>query len=88
MIERRLRCGKPTCRCVRGEGHRAYYLTVTFARGRVEQVTVPEDLVPIVRRWIDNYHRWWGGLEEVSAVNRELLRKRWIDEGRLKGGGR
>jgi hypothetical protein len=28
---------------------------------------------------VANYARWWEGLEEVSAINRELLRKRWLD---------
>jgi hypothetical protein len=79
LVERHLRCGKPTCHCARGEGHRVWYLTVSFARGRTEQVTVPVALVPIVQRWLKNYHRWWDSLEEVSAINRELLRKRWID---------
>lgn len=88
LVERRLRCGKPTCHCTGGEGHRVWYLTVSFARGRTEQVTVPEALVPAVQRWLKNYHRWWDGLEEVSAINRELLRKRWVDNGGVKRGRR
>jgi len=78
LIERRLQCGKPHCRCVEGEGHHAWYLTVTFAGGRTEQVTVPEIWVPTVRGWLKNYERWWEILEEVSGVNRELLRNRWL----------
>jgi len=88
LVERRLRCGKPTCHCARGEGHRVWYLTVSFARGRTEQVTVPPALVPAVQRWLANYHRWWDGLEEVSAINRELLRQRWIDDRPAPRGGR
>lgn len=84
LVERHLRCGKPRCHCARGEGHHVWYLTVSFARGRTEQVTVPEALVPIVQRWLKNYLWWWDGLEEVSAINRELLRKRWIDTGAAK----
>jgi hypothetical protein len=79
LIERHLRCGKPRCHCASGEGHHVWYLTVSFARGRTEQVTVPPDLLPQVRLWLDNYQRWWNGLEDVSAVNRELLRRRWLD---------
>ena len=83
LIERHLRCGKPSCRCAKGQGHRAYYLTVSFARGRTEQVTVPKALVPAVERWLSNYDRWWRVLEEVGAINRDLLRRRWLaaDEG-------
>jgi len=78
LVERKLRCGNSSCHCAQGEGHRAFYLTVSFARGRTEQITVPPELVPEVRQWIENYDRWWQGIEEVSAINRELLRKRWI----------
>ena len=84
LIERRLRCGNSRCHCARGEGHHAWYLTVSFAGGRTEQVTVPEGWVPQVRRWLKNYERWWVILEEVSAVNRELLRRRWVDDGRRR----
>ncbi|MBI3077119.1 MAG: hypothetical protein HYY85_09100 [Deltaproteobacteria bacterium] len=79
LVERRLRCGKPTCHCARGDGHHVWYLTVSFARGRTEQITVPERLVPAVQQWLQNYHRWWDSLEEISAINRELLRQRWLD---------
>lgn len=78
LIERRMRCGKPNCRCAEGEGHHVWYFTVTFAGGRTEQVTVPAIWVPTVRGWLRNYERWWEILEKVSAINRELLRKRWL----------
>lgn len=79
LIERRLRCGKPTCHCVKGEGHHTWYLTVSFARGRTEQITVPEEWIPYVKEWLKNYDHWWISLEEVSAINRELLRRRWLE---------
>lgn len=79
LLERQIRCGKPTCRCATGAGHPAFTLTVSFARGRTEQVTIPPALVPTVRRWLANYEQLWGVLEEIAAVNRDLLRKRWLD---------
>ena|SRR2546422_435368 len=83
LVERHLRCGKTGCYCAGGQGHRAWYLTASFAQGKTEQVTVPEALLPVVRQWIENYHRWWDGLEKISAINRDLLRKRWIDSAGL-----
>jgi hypothetical protein len=88
LLERSIRCGKPTCRCAKGEGHHTFYLAVSFARGRTEQVTIPPPLVPKVRRWLANYQDLWLALEEISAVNRELLRKRWLEEGPEKPRGR
>lgn len=80
LLERMIRCGKPTCRCATGDGHPTFTLTVSFARGRTEQVTIPPALVPIVRRWLANYEQLWGILEEIAAVNRDLLRHRWLDD--------
>jgi hypothetical protein len=74
LVVRSLRCGKPSCRCAEGEGHRATYLSVTHAGGRTEQISVPLDLVPLVERQVANYRAWWDAIEKISAINRELLR--------------
>src|SRR5712692_416213 len=76
MVERELRCGKPGCRCARGQLHSATYLSVTFAGGRTEQISLPADLVPLARRWVANYRAWWKVVEKISAINRQLLRAR------------
>jgi hypothetical protein len=76
VYERSLRCGKPTCHCASGDGHPATYLSVTLAGGRTEQVSLPRDLIPIARRWVANYLAWWNAVEEISAINRQLLRAR------------
>jgi hypothetical protein len=84
LFERYRRCGKTTCHCAQGEGHRAFYLGVTFPGGKTEQISLPEDLVPVARGWIRNYDRLWQFIEDVSAVNRELLRRRWVEPGRRR----
>jgi len=71
---RSVRCGKPSCRCAEGEGHRATYLSVTHPGGRTEQISLPLDLVPLAQRQVATYRAWWKAIEEVSAINRELLR--------------
>ena len=76
VVERRLRCGKPACRCARGQLHGATYLSVTFAGGRTEQISLPANLAPLARRWVANYDAWWKAVEEISAINRKLLRAR------------
>lgn len=78
LLQREIRCGKPTCRCATGAGHPIVYVTVTFPGGRTQQVTVPPDLARTVRRWIDNYGRWWQAIEDVSAINRRLLQLREV----------
>ena len=76
VLTRELRCGKPTCRCASGPGHIANYLTVSYAGGRTEQISLPASLVGQARKWVANYQAWWDAVEAVSAVNRELLRRR------------
>lgn len=74
VVVRFLRCGKPNCHCVDGEGHRATYLSVTLPGGRTEQISLPLDLVPLVERQVANYRAWWNAIEAISAINREVLR--------------
>lgn len=76
VFTRRMRCGKPTCRCARGGLHRATYLGVSFAGGRTVQLSLPPALVATARRWVANYQTWWRAIEAVSKINRELLRRR------------
>jgi hypothetical protein len=75
VVVRSLRCGKPSCHCAEGDGHRATYLSVTHAGGRTEQISLPADLVPIAQRGVDLYHAWWAAIEKLSAINRDLIRK-------------
>jgi len=76
VFVRHLRCGKPGCRCARGDLHKATYLSVTLAGGRTEQISLPAALVPVARRWVANYHAWWNALEKVSTLNRMILKQR------------
>lgn len=77
LVTRYRRCGKPTCHCVKGRGHGpAHYLVVTLKPGKTEQILLSEAMLPVARRFLDNYRRWWATSEKVSAVNRRLLRLR------------
>jgi hypothetical protein len=61
--------------------HAAVYLSVTHRGGRTEQISVPRELVATVRDGIAIYQKWWEILEQVSAVNRDLLRQRRATQG-------
>ena len=75
VLERTVRCGGPGCHCARGDGHPMTILTVSFAGGRTSQLSLPPELVPVAKRWVANYHAWWMIVEEVSALNRDILRQ-------------
>jgi hypothetical protein len=77
LVTRYRRCGKATCHCATTEGHGpAHYLVVTLKPGKTEQILLSEEMLPVARQLLDNYSRWWAALEQVSAVNRRLLRLR------------
>lgn len=77
LVTRYRRCGKVSCHCRTTDGHGpAHYLVVTLKPGKTEQILLSEDMLPVARRYLDNYNRWWAALEKVSAVNRRLLRMR------------
>lgn len=81
LVERTVRCGKASCRCASGELHTAVSLSVTHRGGRTEQISLPRELVATVRNGIAVYQRWWEILEQVSGVNRDLLRARRATRG-------
>jgi hypothetical protein len=74
LLERTVRHTKDCPKCARGEGHRVFVLTVTYAGGRVRQFSVRRERVAWVRQWLDNYQKLKQAIEEICEVNHELLR--------------
>jgi hypothetical protein len=78
LVERYLPCGKRRCHCKSGHPSDlhgpAYYLTLSYPGGRTRQVYVSKPLKPVVERWLANYREVAGALEEISALNLELVR--------------
>ena len=71
LTERFLTCGKPDCRCARGERHGpVWYLSVSLDQSHRTGATVPADQVAQVRHGIESYHRVQEHLEQISAINR------------------
>jgi len=77
LIERYKRCGKPGCKCAEGRGHGPkYYLSVSFPGQRPQMDYVPKETYPQAAEFVANYRRARDVLEEICAINRELLRRR------------
>jgi hypothetical protein len=77
LIERFKRCGKPGCKCAEGPGHGPkYYLSVSRPGSRPQMDYVPQELHAQVAEFVANYHRAREIIEEISEINRELLRRR------------
>ena len=77
LIERYIRCGKPGCKCADTPGHGPkYYLSVSYPGRRPEQDYVPQRYQKQVTEFVANYQKVKQILEEISSINRDLLRRR------------
>jgi hypothetical protein len=74
LLERTVRHTKDCPKCARVEGHQVFVLTVSYAGGRTRQISVRRELVPEVRRWLDNYQKLKETIEAICEINHGLLR--------------
>jgi hypothetical protein len=49
-------------------------LTVSYAGGRTQQISVRRERVAEVQRWLSNYQKLKDAIEEICELNQELLR--------------
>lgn len=75
LLERRRACGRPNCKCARGELHPGLYL-VFSAGGKMQQLFVPKSWEARVRQWVADYHDTRRLLEEISHLYLGKLRQR------------
>ncbi|WP_312010431.1 DUF6788 family protein [Bradyrhizobium cenepequi] len=76
LIETYKRCGRPNCHCVDGPGHGPKrYLSVS-QQGRPRRDYVPNAAQPQVMQFIANFRQLREVLDEICAINTELLRRR------------
>ncbi len=66
------RCGKPGCRCARGQPHRAHVLTYKV-KGKTRAVHVPKDLLSEVQEWVKEYKRIKALIRQVSCHSLAIL---------------
>lgn len=72
---RRRVCGKPNCRCTRGERHEAMYV-VYRTEGKTVQLYVPKEWEGRVRGWVKRYGEVRRLLEKLSGVYEGKVRRR------------
>lgn len=75
LLERRRVCGKPNCRCLRGELHASLYLVFSEG-GKLRQFCVPRAWEARVRQWGADYHEARRLLEQISRLYFEKVRQR------------
>ncbi|KAF0191557.1 MAG: hypothetical protein FD166_3763 [Bacteroidetes bacterium] len=75
LITRAIKCGKPNCRCVTGDGHKSLYLS-SFYHGQTGMDYVPAAWEPWIREGMKNYEAIKELLLELTELNLELFRRR------------
>jgi hypothetical protein len=77
LIERYNPCGKPGCKCAAGPGHGPkYYLSLSHYGQRPQMDYIPQAYHPQTAECLANYHRLRQIVDEICAINRELLWRR------------
>jgi hypothetical protein len=76
LTEQARRCGRPGCRCERGEPHGPYAYFTPRPAGRGRARYVPAALAGMVRRYLRQGEHAEAVLAEISAINAELLARR------------
>jgi hypothetical protein len=75
LVERSRSCGKPTCRCQRGQLHRSLYLA-TRHQGRRALLYIPRVLEETVRQAVRNGRRLSQQLQELHQLQLDELLQR------------
>ena len=73
------RCGRPGCRCGRGELHGPYTYLAVRSGGRGRLLYLPQGLLEPVRRRLELSARLEAALQEIAAINLELFARRQLD---------
>ena len=68
-------CGRPNCRCARGERHRSVAL-VASENGKLRQLHIPKTLEETAEQWVETYRRIRELLEELSQLQWDKLKRR------------
>ncbi len=78
-VEQFLTCGKPACPCHQSPDRRHgpyYYLTLCLGRGHIRKFLLKEpDQQQAARAGTAAYAQFMEGVEELSQINAELLRR-------------
>ena len=67
LVTMKRTCGKPGCKCTRGELHPGLYLALRVG-GKRKMIHVPQSLEAQVRQWVETYQEVWRLMEKVSQA--------------------
>lgn len=85
LVDKSRSCGKPTCKCAKGEKHPGLGLQV-WLDGHSMQFAVPRAMEAEVRKWVEQYQEVQDRLDRISDMYREKMRSARKAKAKKKGG--
>jgi hypothetical protein len=68
-----VKCGKPRCRCAKGDCHEAYVLSKKV-RGRTVTTHIPRDLLDEVTSWAEQHKRLKKLIRDITELSENIIR--------------
>lgn len=74
-------CGKPNCKCTKGDKHKSWCLAVRD-QGRRKMIHIPREFEKEVFEWVNTYRKLRQQMETISQANvdRIILFKKTVKE--------
>ena len=82
LVEQYVICGKPRCRCTRGQKHGPLYYLYWKELGRSRSLYVPRERVSELRHQIENYRHFQTALARLLRLQRREWQRRIREESR------
>jgi hypothetical protein len=75
LLRRQRVCGKPNCKCARGEKHESLYLVVSEG-GKARQLYIPKEWEQTVQQWVGSHRTARELMEGISRIYWKKVRHR------------
>lgn len=72
LVEMANTCGKPNCKCTRGEKHKSWCLSVRD-QGKRKMLHIPHEMENEVFEWVHTYRELRKQMETISQANVERI---------------
>jgi hypothetical protein len=72
LVEMANTCGKPNCKCARGDKHKSWCLAVRD-QGKRKMLHIPHTLEDEVFQCVNTYRELWKEMETISQANVERI---------------
>lgn len=75
LVELKRTCGKPNCRCLRGEKHQSLYISQSY-KGKTRMIYIPKKYEHTVRAAVANHKKILHVLNKLSEITIQFIKDR------------